>query len=126
VLFRSYFNGSLSYLTPAVQTRLHIDPLKFAVFSGLMGGPRLPTGTPPNTNSTPGTWNYSFPLEKSSASRTTPLVESKDGLIVSIKAAMRNMYADIPDNALLPIDTTTLHIVPKSQHADQIGRASCR
>jgi hypothetical protein len=39
-------------------------------------------------------------------------------LVVSIKAALRNMYGDIPDNALLPIDTTTLHIVPKSQHAD--------
>jgi hypothetical protein len=115
----AYFNNVLGYFTSAVQTRLHVDSVKWGVFTGLMGGPRLPTGTPPNTNSTPGTWNYVFPLEKSSATRTTPLVVSKDELIVSIKAALRNVYSDIPDSALTPTDTTVTHIVPKSQHADR-------
>ncbi len=115
----AYFNNVQGYLTlAATRTRLGVDATKFATFNGLMGGPRLPTGTPPNTNSTPHTWNYVYPLEKDYTTKTKPLVDEKDELIVSIKAAIRDVYSNIPDANLLPVDITTTHIVPKANHAD--------
>jgi hypothetical protein len=111
----AYFNKINGYLTSsAVQTRLKIDPIKFATFQGLLGGPRLPTATPPNTNGTEHTWNYVYPLEKQKATFTHPLKTEKDTLLGKIKAAIVDMYGDIPDNAINKTDTKTLGIKKKS------------
>ena len=118
----TYYNNLQAYLlAPATQTRLHIDALKYGVFAGLMGGPRIPTGTPPNTNSTPGTWNYSFPMATNKATTNSVFVESKDSLKISIKEAIYNMFGDIPDNALNTTDIATTHIVPKRNHAHAVA-----
>lgn len=116
--FNVYVNAVQGYLTPAAQLRLKIDPLKFAVFAGLMGGPAIPTGTPPGTNSTPHTFNYVYPLEKSSATFTHPLKDEKVLLEEQLKVAIRNLWTDVPDSVITITDTTVLHLVPKASHAD--------
>ena len=115
----AFFNNLLAYFSLlATRTRLGVDATKFTTFSNLMGGPRLPTNVPPNTNATPHTWNYVYPLAKDSATKTKPLMDEKDELIVSIKASIWNMYSNIPDANLLPVDITTTHINPRGSHAD--------
>ena len=117
-MLNKYFNTVQGYMTTAVQNRLHIDPEKFATFATLMGGPAIPTGTPPGTNSEPGTWNYVYPLESTKATFTHPLKNQKDALVTSVKAAVRAMYTDVPDSAITITDTLTLHIQPKSDRKD--------
>jgi hypothetical protein len=111
-----YFNNARAYLTTAsVQTRLHVDADKFATLNGLMGGDRTFTASPPNTNGTPDSWNYVYPLEKSKATFTHPLKTWKDKLAVKIKAAFMDIFSDIPDSAIKQVDTDNLFIKPKSQ-----------
>src|ERR1035437_629826 len=110
----TYFNSVFAYLTPAVLLRLHITVANFTTFSDLMGGPRTPVGPPPGTNGTAHTWNYVYPLEKAKATHTGDLKTEKQTLKVQIKAAILVMYADIPDNAIILLDTTTLGITKKA------------
>ena len=110
-----YFNKVLGYLTPnAVQKRLRIDPAKFTALQGLIGDPPDPTAIPPNTNGEPETWNYVYPLEKDKATFSYPLSDEKAKLILQIKAAILDIYSDIPDSAINKTDTLTLGIKPKS------------
>ena len=109
-----YYNNALAYLTPtATQTRLRIVAGKFTTFSGLIGGPVSPTATPPNTNGTAGTWNYNYPLTANKATTTNPLRTGKDNLIVSIEAALKDLFSDIPDSVITTLDTLNLGIKPK-------------
>lgn len=111
----SYFNQAYSYLANAgIRSRLHIDVDNYTALVDLMGGPRDPLANPPNTNGTPGTWNYVYPLEKAKGTFTHPLKTEKDKLIIQIKAAFATIFSDIPDSAILPADTTNLLIKPKS------------
>ena len=73
---------------------------KWTVLIGLMGGPPIPGGTPPGTNSTEHTWNYVYPLESKKSTYTDPLKTEKDNLIISIKEAINNIYSDIPDSKI--------------------------
>ncbi len=116
--FNTYVNAVQGYLTPAAQTRLHIDSVKFGVFATLMGGPAIPGGTPPGTNSTPHTWNYVYPLEKNSATFTHPLQDEKVLIEGQLKVAIRNMWTDVPDSVITITDTTVLHLVKRADHAD--------
>jgi hypothetical protein len=112
----TYYNEVIAYLTPAVLLRLHILPAHFTAFSELMGPDRSSTGTPPGTNSTHGTWNYVYPLQKIKGTTTEELTTAKDALIIEINAAIHVMFADISDNSITPADTTALHITPKADH----------
>lgn len=110
----TYYNSINGYLTTTVRTRLGINAAKFTVFTNLIGGPRVITGTPPNTNSTAGTWNFVYPQQKIKATTTETLTIAKDGLIVSIDAAITDMFSDIADSAITATDTSNLNIKPKS------------
>lgn len=115
----NYYNGVVAYLsTAAVRTRLLISSTHWDAFIALIGGPRDPLGTPPGTNSTPGTWNYIYPLQSNKPTRTIPLTTAKKAIIKAINIAIHNMYADIPDNVIIQADTDALHIVPKADHQD--------
>jgi hypothetical protein len=114
----AYYNGVVGYLIPAVVTRLLISAAHLTAFTNLIGPARSFTGTPPNTNSTPGTWNYIYPLQSNKATRTTTLTTAKKAIIKAINTAIHNMYADIPDNVIIPADTAALNIVPKANRQD--------
>ena len=110
-----YYNSVLGYLTPtATKTRLHINATKFTTFSDLIGDPASPSETPPNTNGTPHTWNFVYPQVSNTLTYTRALKNEKRSLIVTIEAALRDLFSDIPDSAIIPEDTLALGIRAKS------------
>jgi hypothetical protein len=113
-----YFNKVMGYLNSStVRSRLKITTGTYNAVVALIGGPRLPDGTPPNTNSTPETWNYVYPQATTDGISNSTLITEKDALVIEIKAAINKMYGDIPDNVIIPDDTKTLGIKPKSDRS---------
>src|ERR1035437_4798080 len=110
----TYFNGVMNYMTPAVRTRLHVDSIKFTAFTDLMGGVTNPIGPPPGTHGTEHTWNYVYPLGLAKSTHTQTFKKEQDKLKKQIKAALVEVYSDIPDSAITIKDTSTLNIRKKT------------
>jgi hypothetical protein len=112
------FNEVLAFFNLiATRHSYGVDEDKWTIMVALMGGPPIPGGTPPGTNSTAGTWNYVYPLESKKATYTDPLKTEKNKLIKKIKDALNDVYSDIPDSKIDIALTSATGLTAKANRA---------